>query len=126
MARNQINCLCIEGNLVEAPVYSEPLPGFKKASYTIGCNSVRLVKGEVQKEVSFIDCEAYGNTVALMQNKNLSRGSEVRIVGRLKQDTWKKDDKTVSKVYIVTEHIDFNEHSRKRSTVKKQEPELGF
>lgn len=118
--------LCIKGNLVEAPVYSEPLPGLKKASYTIGCNRIRLVNGEVQKEISFFNCEAYENTVALMQNKNLSRGSEVRIVGRLKQDTWKKDDKTVSKVYIVTEYIDFTEHSRKHSTVKKQEPELGF
>ena len=67
-------------------------------------------------EVSFCDIEAYGRMAEICEEK-AKKGRGVRVVGRLKQDTWKNNDgKNCSRVYVVAEHVEFR-------PVKKTEEE---
>ena len=105
---NNLNSLIIEGNLVRDPVLAEPVPGFKKCLFTIGVN--RFYKNRNNQDVneaSFFDVEAYGNMAEYCGEK-AKKGRGVRVVGRLKQDTWKDSNgKSASKVYVVAEHIEY-------------------
>lgn len=105
---NQLNSLILEGNLVRDAVLTEPAPGFKKCYFTVGVNRFyKNKKNEDVNESSFFDVEAYGNMAEYCQSK-AKKGRGVRVVGRLKQDTWKDPDgKFASKVYVVAEHIEY-------------------
>jgi len=105
---NQLNSLILEGNLVRDAVLAEPAPGFKKCSFTMGVNRFyKNKKNEDVNEASFFDVEAYGNMAEYCGEK-AKKGRGVRVVGRLKQDTWKDPDgKFASRVYVVAEHIEY-------------------
>ena len=105
---NQLNSLILEGNLVRDYVLSEPVPGFKKCAFSVGVNRFyKNKKNEDVNEVSFFDVEAYGKMAEYCEEK-AKKGRGVRVVGRLKQDTWKDSNgKSVSKVYVVAEHIEY-------------------
>lgn len=105
---NQLNSLIIEGNCVDKATFSEPTAGFKVCKFSVGVN--RLYKnrnGEEVNEVSYFDAECYGQMAEMCESK-IEKGKGVRIVGRMKQDRWTDTTgKTLSKVYIVCEHIEF-------------------
>ncbi len=105
---NQLNSLILEGNLVRDAVLSEPAPGFKKCMFTMGVNRFyKNRKNEDVNEASFFDVEAYGNMADYCSEK-AKKGRGVRVVGRLKQDTWKDNaGKTASRIYVVAEHIEY-------------------
>ena len=105
---NQLNSLILEGNLVKDAVLTEPVPGFKKCVFTMGVNRFyKNRKNEAVNEASFFDVEAY-NQVAEWCGKKATKGRGVRVVGRLKQDTWKDESgKSASRVYVVAEHIEY-------------------
>ena len=105
---NQLNSLILEGNLVRDAVLSEPAPGFKKCCFSVGVNRFyKNKKNESVSEASFFDVEAYGNMAEYCEAK-AKKGRGVRVVGRLKQDTWKDTEgKTASRVYVVAEHIEY-------------------
>ncbi len=105
---NQLNSLILEGNLVRDAVLSEPAPGFKKCHFTVGVNRFyKNKKNEDVNEASFFDVEAYGNMAEYCEAK-AKKGRGIRVVGRLKQDTWKDPDgKFASRVYVVAEHIEY-------------------
>jgi single-strand DNA-binding protein len=105
---NQLNSLILEGNLVKDAVLTEPAPGFKKCNFTMGVNRFyKNRKNEDVNEASFFDVEAY-NQVAEWCGKKATKGRGVRVVGRLKQDTWKDENgKSASRIYVVAEHIEY-------------------
>ena len=58
------------------------------------------------------------------QKKGL-KGRDVRVVGRLKQDTWKDENgKTMSKVYVVAEHIEYKPVFQKQGETSSPEDEV--
>ena len=68
------------------------------------------------EEVSFFDVEVYGRTAEFCQTRGV-KGRDVRVVGRLKQDTWKDENgKTQSKVYVIAEHIEYKPIQKKGET----------
>ena len=105
---NQLNSLIIEGNAVRKAEFSEPKTGFYVCRFPVAVNRwYKNKNNEGVSEVSFFDVEAYGK-VAETCNRKVDKGTGLRIVGRLKQDRWKdKDGKTVSKCYVVAEHIEY-------------------
>ena len=105
---NNLNSIILEGNLVRDAQLTEPAPGFKKCAFSIGVNRFfKNRKNEDVQEASFFDVEAY-NQVAEWCGKKATKGRGVRVVGRLKQDTWKDENgKSASKVYVVAEHIEY-------------------
>ena len=89
-------------------VLTEPAPGFKKCNFTMGVNRYyKNRKNEDVNEASFFDVEAY-NQLAEWCGKKATKGRGVRVVGRLKQDTWKDESgKSASRIYVVAEHIEY-------------------
>ena len=121
---NQLNSLILEGNLVKDAVLTEPAPGFKKCVFTMGVN--RFYKNrnnESVNEASFFDVEAY-NQVAEWCGKKATKGRGVRVVGRLKQDTWKDEaGKSASRIYVVAEHIEYKPVKKVEEQSENQEKE---
>ena len=105
---NQLNQTILEGNIVNDIKVTEPREGFKVGKFTMAVNrNYRNANGETGIEVSYFDCEVYGEYAAKIQEKCV-KGSGVRIVGRLKQNRWKDGGgKNCSKVFVVVEHIEF-------------------
>jgi len=105
---NQLNSIILEGNLVKDAEVLEPVSGFKVCKFSIGVNRFyKNKKDEGVNEVSFFEVETYGKSAEYCGKKG-SKGRGVRVVGRLKQETWKDDsDKIHSKVYVIAEHLEF-------------------
>lgn len=105
---NQLNQTILEGNIVNDIDVDEQTAGLKTGKFTVAVNrNFRNANGETGIEVSYFDCETYGEYAAKIQGKCV-KGAGVRIVGRLKQNRWKDGGgKICSKVFVVVEHIDF-------------------
>jgi single-strand DNA-binding protein len=105
---NNLNSIILEGNLVRDAQLTEPAPGFKKCAFSIAVNRFfKNRKNEDVNEASFFEVEAYGKMAEYCGEK-AKKGRGVRVVGRLKQDTWKDENgKSASKVYVVAEHIEY-------------------
>ncbi|MGA0119946.1 MAG: single-stranded DNA-binding protein [Methylophilaceae bacterium] len=68
---------------------------------------VVAVNDNRQKDkVSYVDVEAWGKLGEICQ-KYLTKGRQVLANGRLVQDTWEKDGKKNSKLYIKAENVQF-------------------
>lgn len=105
---NNLNSIILEGNLVRDALLTEPAPGFKKCAFSIGVNRFfKNRKNEDVNEASFFDVEAYGKMAEYCGEK-AKKGRGVRVVGRLKQDTWKDESgKNASRIFVVAEHIEY-------------------
>lgn len=114
---NQLNSIILEGNIVNDCVVSEPMPGFLVGKMQIAVERYwKNPDGEKQKDISYFDIESYGNC-AENAGKIGIKGRGVRVVGRLKQDSWTDSEQKVhSRVYVVAEHIEY-----KISKVEKEE-----
>jgi single-strand DNA-binding protein len=64
--------------------------------------------GQVQEEVTFVDCEAWGKQAEIM-SQYLAKGRRVFLEGRLKLDQWqdKNDGSKRSKLKVVVEEFRF-------------------
>lgn len=105
---NQLNSLIIEGNVVRQAEFLEPAAGFKVCKFPVAVNRwFKNKNGEGVTEVSYFDVETYGHMAEICSEK-LTKGRGVRVVGRLKQETWKDDkEKSHSRVYVVAEHVEY-------------------
>ena len=78
------------------------------AEFSIAVND-RVKRGdEYVKETSYFECTAFGHTANALQ-KHTSKGSQILIEGRLKQETWKCKDsgQNRSKVKVIAEKVIF-------------------
>ncbi|HMN95368.1 MAG TPA: single-stranded DNA-binding protein [Phycisphaerales bacterium] len=67
----------------------------------------RTAGGEDREEVTFVDCEAWGNTAEIMA-KYLAKGRPVFVEGRLKLDQWQdKEGNKQSKLRVVVDNFQF-------------------
>jgi len=67
---------------------------FKKSDETTG------------EEVLFIECQCFGKRAEVI-SKHFSKGSPILVVGRLRLETWEKDDKTQSRIRVIVERFEF-------------------
>ena len=67
---------------------------FKKADESMG------------EEVLFIECQCFGKRAEVI-SKHFSKGSPILVVGRLKLDTWEKDDVQQSRIRVIVERFEF-------------------
>lgn len=97
---NQLNQTILEGNIVNDIDVDEQKAGLKTGKFTVAVNrNSRNANGETGIEVSYFDCEAYGEYAAKIQGKCV-KGSGVRIVGAsqtksLERWRWQKNLKGV-------------------------------
>lgn len=103
---NFVNSVIIEGNLVRDPVVNETPKGTRVCNFSIASNRFYKQNDEYQKEVTFLDVEAW-TKLAAYSEKNFSKGKGIRIVGRLKQDRWEdKEGNPRSRLKLVAEYVE--------------------
>lgn len=121
---NQLNSIILEGNVVRPAELSEPSEGFKVCRVSVAVNrSMKKDNGEVTEEVSYFDVESYGKMAEICKEQAL-KGRAIRIVGRLKQNRWKdQDGKSHSKVFVVSEHMEFKTMYQPTENSKTEKPE---
>ena len=105
---NQLKSLILEGNVCREAEVKQTLNVFSLATFSIAVNRYhKKSDGTFEQETSYFDIEAWGDIAKIVQKKS-SKGSGVRIVGRLKQNRWTdQSGKTQSKISVIAEHIDF-------------------
>lgn len=122
---NNLNSLIIEGNVVKQGSLLEPANGFKVCSFPLAVNRwYKNKNGEGVTEVSYFDIEAYGRMAEICEKQGV-KGRGVRVVGRLKQKTWKDEDgKSHSKVFVIAEHIEYKPKSLTQNEEKTETEEV--
>jgi len=104
---NNLNSLILEGRLLGNAELTETLEGSAICNFFIGVS--RTYKGRTGKdieEVSNFKVGCYGALARSLAPK-LTKDTEVRVVGRLKQHRWTdKDGKKWSEIVVVAEHIE--------------------
>lgn len=103
---NMLNSIILEGT-VESDVVTTMLNGITVSTMPISVKrKYRNSDGSESEETSLFDVETYGNT-AVAVHKYAQKGKGVRIVGRLRQKRWEEDGKTLSKVVVIAEHVEY-------------------
>ena len=116
---DDFNSIVLEGNIVRDPELRETAKGSTVCLFSIAVNrKFKNSNGERKDEVSFFDIETWGN-LATACATYCDKGRGVRIVGRLKQNRWQTEEgKTMSKIRIIAEHIDFKPRFSKPAAEK--------
>lgn len=104
---NSLNQIILEGNVVRQPEKHEA-KGHKVCTVPIAVNRrYKNSSGENVDEVSYFNISTFG-PVADLCEKWCPKGRGIRVVGRLKQSTWKTEDgKNRSQIEIIAEHVEF-------------------
>jgi len=120
---NNLNSVLLEGNLVRDPelvrfVGSESL----LTKFSIASNRYyRNQKGESVEEVLFIPVNVWGR-LAENCSTYLSKGREVRVVGRLRQERWTdKEGNNRDRFVVVADHVEFRGDRKKEDPVSLDE-----
>ena len=120
---NNLNTVLLEGTLTRDPQRDEKTAEFSMCKLAVANN--RYFYGKEKKWVkdsSYFYVYVYG-PVAEACLKYLRKGRGVRIVGRLKQHSWKGNDGFWrERIYIIAEHIEF-QPERKAEDLPEVEPQ---
>ena len=99
---NNLNSLIIEG-VVKGEPHNEEVGASNRMYFTVEvARYYKTRDGNDATERSQFKVVAYGR----MCGTPLKDGSEVRLVGRLRQSVWSTDGVTHSEVQIIAEHIE--------------------
>lgn len=95
-----INTCTVAGRLVADPIER------KTDKYTLAKFTLAVDRNYgKEKQTDFLDCDAWQKTAEYVL-KYLKKGSPVAVSGRLQQDTWEKDGKKQSKIFIVADKVE--------------------
>lgn len=110
------------GNLTRDPELKRTSSDMAVAQISIAVNRQYKDKtGEMQKETTYVDCEAWGRTAETM-SKYLVKGRPVFVEGRLKLDQWQdKDGNNRSKLKMVIEKFEFVDSKASQSSTPSQQ-----
>ncbi|MCL1929820.1 single-stranded DNA-binding protein [Candidatus Saccharibacteria bacterium] len=106
MAFNKVILL---GNLTRDPETRSTSGGASVTNFSVAVNESWVDKsGEKQERTSFIECEAWGQrgeTIA----KYFTKGRQILVEGRLRQDTWEDKDtgKNRSAIRVAVDSFSF-------------------
>lgn len=103
MARD-INKLVIVGRITKDCEFGYMNSGSAKADFSIAVNDIKKNGNEWYDDTSYFNITVWGKSAENLKDY-LKKGQQVAIEGKLKQDRWKKDGKTMSAIKIITENI---------------------
>jgi len=107
MARD-LNQVTVIGRLVKDPEIKYTASGVPVTKFSIANNSSYMQNNELVESVSYFDINVWGNQ-AVNCEKYLKKGSQVAIIGALRQNRWtdKTSGQTRSKVEITANSVQF-------------------
>jgi single-strand DNA-binding protein len=99
-----LNHCFISVNLTKDPEQRFTKSGMALASFSIAVNRSYQLNGAWQKEVSFIDCKAWGELAQRVSE--LSKGTPVILQGELRQERWEASDGSQrSRLVIIADRV---------------------
>ena len=102
---NDINSVLLVGRLVRDPESKQLQSGTSLASFSLASGRSYTFNGEKRDETVFIDCTAWGKLGEVIV-KYCTKGKQIAVRGRLKQDVWQgPDGKNRSKISVVVEDM---------------------
>lgn len=96
-----INNVVLAGNVVADPEARATNSGKSVASFRLAVNNPIN-----DKDVVFIDVDSWEKQAEFVSNY-VKKGSSVSVIGRLKQDSWEKDGKKMTKTLVVADRVSF-------------------
>jgi single-strand DNA-binding protein len=116
---NNLNSVLLEGNLAKDPEIREVSGGKVVAGFCLALNRYFKSADGYKKEVVFIDIDAWGKLADVCQQR-MTKGSGVRVIGRLKQDSWESSDgQKKSKIKVVADHLEVKPATRKQPLMEE-------
>ena len=105
---NNLNTVLLEGTLTRDPQREDKTAEFSMCKLAVANNRYYVdKKKEWVKDSSYFYVYVFG-PVAEACLRFLTKGRGIRVVGRLKQHSWKGMDGTWrERIYIIAEHIEF-------------------
>ena len=103
-----VNRVLLIGNLTRDPTLSYLPSSNAVCEFSLAINRRwKDQQGQQRDEACFVDCRAYGQTGELI-SKHLTKGRQLFVEGRLKQDTWTaQDGGKRSKLLVVVDNFQF-------------------
>lgn len=103
-----INQVLISGNLTRDAQLRQTQSGLAVLSFGVAVNERKKNQqsGEWEDYANFVDCTVFGKRAEKLE-QYLAKGTKVAINGRLKYDSWMKDDEKRSKLSVVVDNLDF-------------------
>lgn len=98
-----INKVILVGRLTREPEYKN-VNGTSLVKYSLATNRTYVVNGDKREDVSYVDCESWGKLADIIR-QYCTKGKQILIEGRLKQDTWEAEGKKMSKLKVVVENM---------------------
>ena len=118
---NNLNSVLIEGTLVKDAVTGAAPQGKAVCAFTIESSRYRKGDAGIEKETGHFDVQAFGK-LAERARSYAHEGRGVRVVGRLKQEHRTSfDGKTISRIFIVAEHIECRPDDFKADEAEQEE-----
>ena len=104
---NSLNSVLIEGTVARDPSMAYTPKGTAVTSFSVASDRYYRSGDQMVHDTSFIDVEVWAK-LAQRCAEELSKGRNVRIVGRLQQDRWTDTEgHPRSRHKIVAEHVEF-------------------
>lgn len=123
---NNLNSVLLEGNLVRDPEVRDVKEGIRVCRFRIGVNrSRRTSSGEWEEESTFVDIETW-RRIADYCSQKLKKGMQVRIVGRIRQETWTdKEGASRSRLVVIADHVEYRPDAKAsaKSIDEEEDPE---
>lgn len=103
MAQDIVSVFAI-GRLTRDAELKYTTGGLAIAKFSIACNS-RAKKGDQWiDEASFFEVSVFGKLAETL-NQYLTKGKQIAVQGRMKQERWEHEGKNMSKIVIIAENI---------------------
>jgi len=104
------------GNLTRDPILEYLPSNTAVVNFGLGLNrDYKDSAGQKRQEVSFIDCQAFGKLGEIL-NKYCTKGSQVYIESRIKQESWSAQDGSKRhKLRFIVEAVQFLGGNKKQN-----------
>ena len=103
---SDLNNVTVVGRLVRDPELKQTPSGLTVGAITVACNRVwKDANGQAREESAFIPVVVFGRPAEWLRDHK--RGEPILISGRLRTESWEKDDRTLSKLVLVADVIRF-------------------
>ena len=104
---SNFNLVVLMGNLTREPKLSYTASQTAVVTFGLAVNrTFSKQDGSTGSEVCFVECEAWGKRAEVI-SKHFAKGKAIHIQGRLKYESWEKDQETRSKLLVVVENFEF-------------------
>lgn len=122
---NDTNVVVLKGRLTKGADLKQTTNGHYLATFSIAVNeTLKNEKGEHSTRANYFDCTLFGNFSKTI-HQYLTKGREVCITGRLRQDKWTSSDgKTYSKVDVIVKELELMRTPADKALPEKEPPEL--